>query len=227
MRGINKIHLLPTAMFVTQYADHSWNSRVRVNHTNPNKLEVQWAGEKGRGLFTKETVKARAIICEYKVAKTRPPFPQRQRPAVEKEYEQNGKGCYILEARDNEGKWWCFDATHRLNQYGRYINHAPGSMVNAMPVTPTITRCSKELLVLKISRHKTVSLLHLCHFVGGEKMWAFRSAVTKVHFIGRSKGNCYDSEEARLTSQEVVVLHKSFASLTSTSIENAKIKEFL
>ena len=143
---------------------------MRVNHTNPNKLEVQWAGEKWRGLFTKETVKAQAIICEYKVAKTRPPFPQRQRPAIEKEYEQNGEGCYILEAHDNEGKWWCFDATHRLNQYGRYINHAPGSMVNAMPVTPTITRCSKGLLILKISRYKTVRLLHLCHFVGGEKM---------------------------------------------------------
>ena len=33
-----------------------------------------------------------------------------------------------------EGRWWCFDATRRLNQFGRYMNHTPGSMANATPV---------------------------------------------------------------------------------------------
>ena len=94
-------------------------------------------GGEGEGLFTRELIKAHSFISEYKVAKTRPPYPRRQRPAIEKEYEQS-EGCYILEAHDNEGRWWCFDATRRLNQYGRYINHAPGSMANVMPVPPSI-----------------------------------------------------------------------------------------
>ena len=77
---------------------------------NPNKLEVQWVGEKGRELFTKEPIKPRSFICEYKVPKTWPPFPQSQQLAIEKEYEQSGEDCYILEACDNKGQWWCFDA---------------------------------------------------------------------------------------------------------------------
>ena len=37
-----------------------------------------------------------------------------------------------------EGRWWCFDATRSLNQFGRYMNHTPGSMVNATPVPPVL-----------------------------------------------------------------------------------------
>ena len=37
-----------------------------------------------------------------------------------------------------EGRWWCFDATRRLNQFRRYMNHAPGSMANATPVPPVL-----------------------------------------------------------------------------------------
>ena len=37
-----------------------------------------------------------------------------------------------------EGRWWCFDATRRLNQFGRYMNNAPGSMANATPVPPVL-----------------------------------------------------------------------------------------
>ena len=109
-----------------------------VTKPNPNKLEVRWVGEKGRGLFTRELIRAHSFICEYKVAKSRPPYPRRQWLAIEREYQQSGEGCYILEARDNEGRWWCFAATHRLNQYGRYINHAPGSMANATPAPPVL-----------------------------------------------------------------------------------------
>ena len=29
-------------------------------------------------------------------------------------------------------------ATRRLNQYGQYLNHAPGSMANATPVPPIV-----------------------------------------------------------------------------------------
>ena len=109
-----------------------------LTNPNPNKLEVRWVGEKGRGLFTRELIRARSFICEYKVAKSCLPYPRRQRPAIEREYQQSGEGCYILEAQDKEGRWWCFDATRRLNQFGRYINHAPGSMANATPAPPVL-----------------------------------------------------------------------------------------
>ena len=51
-----------------------------------------------------------SFICEYKVPRSRPPFPRNQRLAVEQEYKENGEGCYILEAQDSEGQWWCFDS---------------------------------------------------------------------------------------------------------------------
>ena len=54
------------------------------------------------------------------------------------EYKQSGEGCFILEAQDKDGKLWCFDATRRLNQFGRYLNHAPGSMINTTPVPPVV-----------------------------------------------------------------------------------------
>ena len=59
---------------------------------------------------------------------------------MEEEYEWSGEGCFILEAQDKSGKWWCFDATHRLNQYGRYLNHAPGSVANVTPVPPIVVQ---------------------------------------------------------------------------------------
>ena len=44
-----------------------------------------------------------------------------------------------------EGRWWCFDATRRLNQFGRYMNHTPGSMANATPVPPVFWKEDCEL----------------------------------------------------------------------------------
>ena len=86
-------------------------------------------GERG-GVFSNATVKAGSFICDYKVPENKPPYPRKFMPAMEEEYEQSGEGCFILEAQDKDGKWWCFDATRCLNQYGRYLIHAPGSMVN-------------------------------------------------------------------------------------------------
>ena len=104
----------------------------------PKQLEIKVAGEKGRGLFATSNIRRNSFICEYKVPRSRPPFPRNQRPAVEQEYKENGEGCYILEAQDSEGRWWCFDATRRVNQFGRYMNIAPGNMANATPVPPVV-----------------------------------------------------------------------------------------
>ena len=70
------------------------------------------------GVFSKNLIKEGSFICEYKVPKKMPPYPRKLRPAMEEEYEWSGEGCFILEAQDKSGKWWCFDATRRLNQYG-------------------------------------------------------------------------------------------------------------
>ena len=69
-----------------------------------------------------------------------PPYPRKLRPAMEEQYERSGEGCFILEAQDRSGKWWCFDATRHLNQYGRYLNHAAGGMANATPVPPVVVQ---------------------------------------------------------------------------------------
>ena len=94
-------------------------------------------GERG-GVFSNTIVKAGSFICDYKVPENKPPYPRKFRPAMEEEYEQSGEGCFILEAQDKDGKWWCFDATRRLNQYGWYLNQAPGSMANATLVPPVV-----------------------------------------------------------------------------------------
>ena len=52
----------------------------------PKHLEIKVAGEKGRGLFATGDIRRNSFICEYKVPKSRPPFTQNQRPAVEQEY---------------------------------------------------------------------------------------------------------------------------------------------
>ena len=104
---------------------------------NPNKLEVKWVGTRGE-VFSNTIIKAGSFVCEYKVPRNRPPYPCKLRPAIEEEYKQSGEGCFILEAQDKDGKWWCFDATCRLNQFGRYLNHAPGSMANTKPVPPVV-----------------------------------------------------------------------------------------
>ena len=39
------------------------------------------------------------------------------------EYKTNDEGSYILEAQTKDG-WWCFDATHRFNSFGRLLNHS-------------------------------------------------------------------------------------------------------
>ena len=91
--------------------------------SSPKPLEIKVAGEKGRGLFATSNIRRNSFIYEYKVPRSRPPFPCNQRPAVEQEYKENGEGCY--EAQDSEGQWWCFDPTRRVNQFGRYTNHTP------------------------------------------------------------------------------------------------------
>ena len=54
---------------------------------------------------------------------------------MEEEYWKSGEGCFILEARDVEGTWWCLYATWHLNSY---VNHALGSMANAVLVPPVV-----------------------------------------------------------------------------------------
>ena len=45
---------------------------------------------------------------------------------------------HIIPPRGSEGRWWCFDANRRVNQFGRYMNIAPGNMANATAVPPYV-----------------------------------------------------------------------------------------
>ena len=53
-------------------------------------------------------------------------FPQAEKKQVEKQYDDNNEGCYIVESMyPVSGKLiLCFDATRRFHQLGRYMNHA-------------------------------------------------------------------------------------------------------
>ena len=86
-------------------------------------LDVLEKGIAGRGLFATEVIQKGSWLCEYKAALT---YPLSERPKHEAEYDLNGEGSYIVEstyAIPGVGRL-CWDATRRLHQIGRYLNHA-------------------------------------------------------------------------------------------------------
>lgn len=86
-------------------------------------LEVRQGGIAGRGVFATSHISPGAWLCEYKTTQV---FSRSERKKVEKEYDDNGEGSYIIEsAYPLEGVGYiCFDATRRYHQLGRYLNHA-------------------------------------------------------------------------------------------------------
>ena len=70
---------------------------------HPDILLQEFPGEKARGVIANENIAAGRFVCEYQTYL--PPYPRSGRAAKEEEYSYNGKGCYILEAQDKDGKW--------------------------------------------------------------------------------------------------------------------------
>ena len=84
-------------------------------------LEVPDTGTpKGLGVFA-TTIPKHEYVCEYK---TKVVYPISEKKRWLAEYDANQEGGYIVVARV-EGQVMCFDATRKLHQFGRYINHLP------------------------------------------------------------------------------------------------------
>ena len=85
-----------------------------LNKTRAAKIEVRDTGiEHGRGVFATKNIPKHSYICEYRSNLT-PDQSQKQN----EEYTVNDKGCYVLEGQVGS-KWLMFDATRKLNQFGR------------------------------------------------------------------------------------------------------------
>lgn len=79
------------------------------------ELEVFEVEGKGRGVRALENIKMGDFVTEYKYGKK---YLKKERQKFEEEYKMNEEGCYTLEAKI-DGRNYCFDATRRLNCYGR------------------------------------------------------------------------------------------------------------
>ena len=88
----------------------------------------------GRGVIAKEAIPINSFVCEYKATGVYSTQQYRQR---EKEYLENDEIVANIEAKVN-GKIMHFDATRRLNQFGRYINHS--TVPNIKPHPPLFVR---------------------------------------------------------------------------------------
>ena len=131
------------------------------------KLEVKDAGVKGRGVFTTDTVHSGDFLCEYKTC--RPPFPRKEKEQIQTEYVFNDEGSYIVEAQDPDGRWMCFDATRRVDQFGRYINHAPNQLTNAKVAKPLLVKGKLRLGVVAVKTIKPGQEVLYDYGVRGEK----------------------------------------------------------
>ena len=88
-------------------------------------LVVRDGGIGGRVFFATDVIEKGSWLCEYKTTSV---FPQEEKPAVEAEYDANGKGSYITDSSypiPNEGHL-CFDATRKFEQLGRYMPCSTG-----------------------------------------------------------------------------------------------------
>lgn len=95
-------------------------------------LEVRQDGIAGRGVFATGDIPKGSWVCEYKTSRV---FDRKEKESVEREYNANGEGSYIVESAHkvpNAG-YLCFDATRKFHQFGRYINHAHNANVAITP----------------------------------------------------------------------------------------------
>ena len=124
-------------------------------------LVKRFPGDKGRGVVATNTIPVGSFLCEYKTGT--PPYPRKQRAAKEAEYIHNNEGCYILEVQCRDGRWLCFDATRRTQQYGRYMNHTSASLANAKPLPPFLVNGKLRVGFVTIKPIKT----------GDELLWDY------------------------------------------------------
>ncbi|XP_065670587.1 N-lysine methyltransferase KMT5A-A isoform X4 [Hydra vulgaris] len=83
-------------------------------------LEVRLIEEKGRGVFTKQSLKKGDLVCEY----AGDLISLKEALQREKDYEKNPElGCYMY-FFDYKDKKYCVDATKETGRLGRLLNHS-------------------------------------------------------------------------------------------------------
>ena len=88
------------------------------SRSNVNIVEVPG---RGRSAFAAKTFRAGDYVCEYAACVK----PKKKSISLDDDsrYASLGLGCYALDACHN-GQWYTFDATAKINDPGRFINHA-------------------------------------------------------------------------------------------------------
>ena len=104
---------------------------IEVDKDLTADVEVKDTGaERGCGVFATKMIPKHTYICEYRATIR----TQAQYEKLKDEYETNEEGSYVLEGQVGSS-WLIFDATRKLDQCGRYINHARHG-VNVKPHPP-------------------------------------------------------------------------------------------
>lgn len=129
---------------------------LSVNKTK--SLDWCYKEDKGRGVVATELIRSGEFVCEYKYSSA---YPMKKKHEVEKCYEANGQGCFILEVQAPGGKKICLDATNNLQSWGRFINHGSPREANVKPFRPLIIRGKLRVAFLAIRDiHAGVELLY-------------------------------------------------------------------
>ena len=98
-------------------------------------LDIQDTGEeKGRGVFSKEKIGKGEYLCEYRTYQV---YPIKEKPHYDAIYDRNDEGSFTIEA-PIKGRKFCFDATRKFHQIGRYLNHSRAP--NVRPHRPVWVR---------------------------------------------------------------------------------------
>lgn len=85
-------------------------------------LEVRNDGISSRGVFATGHIHKGEWLCEYRGLV----YPLSELEKYIQEYDLNGEGSYIVTSKYpvKGSTRLCWDATRRMNQYGRFLNHA-------------------------------------------------------------------------------------------------------
>ena len=80
-------------------------------------------------MFALECIARNSYICEYKTTKV---LTNSEAEIAENEYQLNNEACCLLRGKVKDKNMW-FDATRRINQYRRFINHSITYNIKPMP----------------------------------------------------------------------------------------------
>ena len=159
---------------------------------NDAPLVVREGGCPGRGVFANKHIDKGQWLCEYRSIV----YPYTELDKHTHEYNLNREGSYIITSKHTVGGTTrlCWDATRRMRQYGRYLNHA--RKPNAALTSPEFVRGKWRIGFTAI---RDIELEHEVvwdYGVGKEVEWHDSVLVDGV--VVKPKGRAVTNQEVRL-----------------------------